>query len=434
MTISKGLHPTDNSAIEPNSFRLDVSIESASGKERDISNLVQTFTVYESIFQQPLIAELDIADGLSLFEDLNISGNEKISTVVRKQNTKDEPVKDIQNDWYVLDIPLYGKPKPDLATYKIRCISPLGLVAKFRKISTTLSGSSAEILQELYRQVGAELEMLDEQTLGTMKYVCPKLTYADAIAFILRKSMAGNGAPMFTYQRFDDSKYVLNSYNNMITSDVLDTYWQGSFYTHEDQTDESFEEKRLRILEASSNLGFSPFKSMKDGSYVTRTHRLDISNKVYEVIDYNAFEDEPILIDGSESDLVWNREFTVSGVSPLDLKESYNIFINQNNLAMVEHDHVNVHGFGSYKMAYKHSVYSNLEQIEHTLKLNGDTRLMPGTVIEVLFPKTGQVDSAGRESDEMLSGRYLIVSSTHQFDQTGYYTRLKVRRDSVHKR
>jgi hypothetical protein len=434
MPLQKGLHPTDLSAISPDSFRLVVTIEGANGKERDISQLVTSMRVYESIFQQTLMAEFDISDAVSLFEDLNISGNEKITSVVRKQNDKNSPPVDIQNDWYVLDIPIYGKPKPDIATYRIRCVTPFGLVSKFRRISSPMSGSSIDIIEELYRQVGVTVEKKETQSLGTMKFIPPKLTYSDAIKNVLQKSMTPNGSPLFTYQVFHDSAFVLNSYNKMITGDILDNYSQGYFYTQESQTDNGFEEKRLRILELSSNIGFSPYKSMKNGSYVTRTHKLDVSNKTYEMIDFNAYDDKVPLIDGDQSELVWNSDFTISGVSPSTLKETYNIFINQNSLAMAESGDLNYHQFGSYKEATKRSVYSNLEQLEHSIKLYGDSRLSPGTIINLNFPKTGQVEGAGRENDEFLSGRYLIVSTTHTFDSHGYFSQVKVRRDSVHKR
>ena len=434
MPLQKGLHPTDLSAISPDSFRLVVTIEGANGKERDISQLVTSMRVYESIFQQTLMAEFDISDAVSLFEDLNISGNEKITSVVRKQNDKNSPPVDIQNDWYVLDIPIYGKPKPDIATYRIRCVTPFGLVSKFRRISSPMSGSSIDIIEELYRQVGVTVEKKETQSLGTMKFIPPKLTYSDAIKNVLQKSMTPNGSPLFTYQVFHDSAFVLNSYNKMITGDILDNYSQGYFYTQESQTEDGFEEKRLRILESSSNIGFSPYKSMKNGSYVTRTHKLDVSNKTYEMIDFNAYDDKVPLIDGDQSDLVWNSDFTISGVSPSTLKETSNIFINQNSLAMAESGDLNYHQFGSYKEATKRSVYSNLEQLEHSIKLYGDSRLSPGTIINLNFPKTGQVEGAGRENDEFLSGRYLIVSTTHTFDSHGYFSQVKVRRDSVHKR
>jgi len=434
MALQKGLHPTDLSSISPDSYRLTVNIQSGNGKEREISSLITSFTVFESIFQQTLIAEFEISDGVSLMEDLNITGNEKISTVVRKQNDKQTPPIDIQNDWYILDIPVYGKPKPDLATYRIRCISPFGLVSKFRRASAKLSGSTTEILKELYRQVGAELEVIDDNPLGAFRYIPPRLTYSDTISNILQKSMTPNGAPYFAYQVFHESKFLLNSYNSMITENSLDSYIQGYFFRAESQTEESFEEKRLRILEISSNLGFSTYKAMRDGSYITRTHKLDWSSKTYETVDFKAHDEIIPLIDGTQSELSWRSDFDVSGVGPDNLYDTYNIYIPLNSLAMVDSDEANYHLLGSYKLATKNSVYSNLEQIEHSIKLHGDSRLSAGKIIDLKLPKTGQVEGVGREDDLLLSGRYLIVSSTHIFNNEGYYTRVKVRRDSVHKR
>ena len=434
MAIQKGLNPTDLTAISPDSYRLTVNIESANGKERDITQLIQSMTVFESVFQQTLIAEFELADAVSLFEDLNITGNEKISSVVRKQNDKSSPPIDIQNDWYVLDIPVFGRPKPDLQVSKIRCINSFGLVSKMRRIAATLSGTPVEILTELYRQVGVDIEVQDDQSLGTFKFVPPRLTYSDAIQNVLQKTMSPNGAPFFAFQTFHESKYILASYNSMILEPILDYYNQGYFYREESQTDASFEEKRHRILEASSNLGFSPYKSMKNGSYITRTHALDWSNKTYETIDFNAFNDKVPLIDGSKSDLVWNKDFDVSGVGPNTLTDTYNIYTSLNSLAMIDTDEANYHQFTPYKMSTKHSIYSNLEQMEHSIKLNGDSRLSAGKTVELKFPKVGQVDGQGREDDPFISGKYLIVSSTHTFNSEGYYTRIKVRRDSVHKR
>ena len=75
-----------------------------------------------------------------------------------------------------------------------------------------------------------------------------------------------------------------------------------------------------------------------------------------------------------------------------------------------------------------------MEQMEHTIKLNGDARLSPGLILDLNFPKVGRVDGSGMDSDPFISGRYLIVSNTHTFNNDGYFMRVKVRRDSVHKR
>ena len=428
-----GIHPTDGTTISPESYQLNVMIYSADGKERDITGLVTSMTVYESIFQQSLIAEFDIADGISLFEDLNITGNEKISTVITKQMDKATPPEEIQNDWYVLDIPLFTRPKPDIQAYKIRGVTPLGLVSKFRRISHVLSGTPIDIISSLYDQLGSKVELYGEVAVGVMKYIPPRLTYADAINNMLKKTVAPDGSPFFAYQTLEDSKYRLRSYNDMVLSSSLEIYTHASFYSGETQADEAFEEKGKRILEVSSRLGFSAYTGMKHGSYITRTHSLDWNTKEYKTIDYNAFDTKPRMIDGDESELVWNSDFSVSGVGPDNLKEVHNIYISNNSYAMIETEEYNIHHFSPYTAAKKDSVYSNLEQMEHTIKLHGDVRLSSGSIINLNFPQLGMVQEPGN-SDPFLSGRYLIVSATHVFNNSGYFINLKVRRDSVHKR
>ena len=429
-----GINPSDGTSVTPESYKIGVTIYSINGKERDITQLVTTVTIHESIYQQALLADIDIADAAALMEDLNITGNEKISIILSKQMDKNSEVVDLQSDWYVLDMPLFARPKPDVQVYRIRCVSPLGLVSKFRRVSHVLSGTPIEILEALYDDLGVELEVPLKEPLGVMKYIPPRLTYSDAISTILNKTMNPNGSPFFAYQRFYDGKYVLNAYYNMITESAFYSYYQSYFYTGESQEESSFEEKRKRILEVSSKLGFSPYTSMKNGSYITRVHTLDWGTKHYNAFDYNAFEDKPTTIDGDESDLVWNKEFDISGLNSSNIKEVSNIYFSLNEYAMLDSNEFNCHQFLPYKDPVRRSIHSNMEQMEHTIKLNGDARLSPGLILDLNFPKVGRVDGSGMDSDPFISGRYLIVSNTHTFNNDGYFMRVKVRRDSVHKR
>ena len=115
-----GINPSDGTSVTPESYKIGVTIYSINGKERDITQLVTTVTIHESIYQQALLADIDIADAAALMEDLNITGNEKISIILSKQMDKNSEVVDLQSDWYVLDMPLFARPKPDVQVYRIR--------------------------------------------------------------------------------------------------------------------------------------------------------------------------------------------------------------------------------------------------------------------------------------------------------------------------
>ena len=95
---------------------------------------------------------------------------------------------------------------------------------------------------------------------------------------------------------------------------------------------------------------------------------------------------------------------------------------------MSDRDEVNIHMHMPYVGARKRAIISNLGQIEHIVRVHGDPRLLPGRQIGIVIPRAGREDGS---RDEMLSGRYLIVSSIHTFNNDGYYTRLKLARDGI---
>lgn len=77
----------------------------------------------------------------------------------------------------------------------------------------------------------------------------------------------------------------------------------------------------------------------------------------------------------------------------------------------------------------------SLESTMHDIELFGDSYLNAGRVVELKFPKTQ--DPLTRETpkneryDEILSGKYLIVSAVHILKDGEYFTNIRVKRDSL---
>lgn len=437
MASSSGLHSTTSKGKGgPSAYKMSIKLYDANGNEREITNLVSNVTITESIFQQALMAEFSITDGVNMMEYNNITGNEKISVVLRKQMKEGEEAVDLQSDWYILDIPLYGRPKPDVQVYKIRCISPLGYITQLKRVDHVLKGTPVEILEELYREnniEGDKLDVKDKHSTGIMTYIPPKISYSSAISHILSKTMSDNGSPYFAYETFNGtaagSKVIMNSYNEMITTEVYDRYKQIFFNQGEEFSDAKFKNKRTSILEISSNLGFSPYKALKDGAYITRSHVIDWQTKSYTTSDYNAMGNKPPMMD---KDLIMHPNFDIGGLNYSNIVEAHNLYYNTNVLARADKGEVGIHEHMAISGSVRRSVIANMNQIEHSIKLNGDISLTPGTMIELEIPKVGgATEKKDLDMDLLLSGRYLIVSSVHEFVSEGYFTRIKVRKDSI---
>jgi len=129
-----------------------------------------------------------------------------------------------------------------------------------------------------------------------------------------------------------------------------------------------------------------------------------------------------------DKDLIMHPDFSVSGVDYTNTPDIHSLYYAVNRQAMSDRDEVNIHMHMPYVGARKRAIISNLGQIEHMIKVHGDPRLLPGRQIGLVIPRSG---SEKGDRDEMLSGRYLIVSSIHTFDNTGYHTRLKLARDGI---
>ena len=64
---------------KPNSYRLiSVVISNNEGSQIDVSNLVDSFSITESIYQMFLTGSITIADNINVFNRLNITGQEYI--------------------------------------------------------------------------------------------------------------------------------------------------------------------------------------------------------------------------------------------------------------------------------------------------------------------------------------------------------------------
>ena len=447
-----GLHITTSEAAgDPSAFRMQITIENQEADTKDITQLVDSFRVIESVYQQALIAEMTVADGVNFLEDFHITGNEKVQCVlIKKLNGVEQPA-EITTSWYVMDMPLFARPKPDAQVYTIRLVSPFGLISKMRRVEHVHKGTAVEILQTLYRECGVDYKDIigqlievqdyrgdgnnihlltnDKESTPPFTYIPPKPTYSDAIQQILSKTAGPNGAPYFAYETFIGGQHILNSYNKMIEAPAMDRYYHASFSMAEALTDQAFEEKRRRILEISSNLGFSPYKGFRDGAYTTRTHTIDWQTKSYVLKDFNSFRDSLPMLD---KDLVMHPNFSVSGIDYTNTADTHALYYSLNSQAFADRAEVGIHEHMPFIGAQRRAILANLGQIEHLVKLHGDPSLTPGRTIEIEIPKSGAADTEKeREPDLLLSGRYLIISATHTFDNNGYTTQIKLARDGI---
>lgn len=430
MSISTSSNSTTAANLTPDSFRLySVKITNYAGEVIDASELVQEFTIEESIFLMSCIFEFTIADAVNLIDKFKITGNEKIEVTMRKRNKEGGSEEEVKKNLFLAKISQFARPSPNAQAYKLKAISEQGFVSKSKRLSRSFTGKSTDIISNIYNnELNGNLQVEDDSSEGVVKVVIPNYTVFDSINWMLQKTAKNNGSPFFVYETAKDGMF-LDSYDNMIGKEIYDKYLHAYTFNNKTYSEEDFKQRRIRIQSVSSDLGFSTFSGFSDGAYTARTHKIDYSQKKYETKDFNVFNDNVPSIDSSP---ILDQSFSIGSESSNTLKNPKNFYMNINSYSYKDANVKNVYEQYSDQIAKKNSILTNLNQLSHTITLRGDFNLQPGKMIEIDLPKATD-PKAGEDGtrDDLLSGKYLVVGTKHRFDKDGYKVDLKLKKDSV---
>lgn len=437
---------------EPHFYNMQIQIapsaSASSSSAVDITNLCMAVKVYESIFQQALIAEIDLADGIGLLEEIQLTGNEVIVTKTSKKiKANSDELYEIDHTWYLLDIPVFSRTKPDLQAYKLRCVSPFGAITRILRSEHMYYGTPIEVLEGIYKESGIGVNQTGtpsgtsvivspgaKGSAGNVRWIPNNAKLGEAMQKILAKSTLPNGAPLFAFETFD-GKHFIESYNDYVTKPIFEneTFRHASFYTTEVGDEAGFEEKRRRILNISSELDFSALKRYSNGSIVSRVEVVDWGTKTAETVETNTLVDS---VPSLEKDSITDPNASILGFNHTNLTDTGRFYINRNTLQTIGDGLQNIWDVSQYTVARRRAILDNINQITHTIRLHGDPRIRSGEIIAVELPKINapeKIKNGEPYVDELLSGRYLVVSVTHMFDNEGYYIELKVKKDSINR-
>ena len=144
---------------QPNSYRLiSVVISNNEGNQIDVSNLVDSFSITESIYQMFLTGSITIVDNMNIFNRLNITGQEYIRIHFSGVQGNEEEVPDdeqINQVFRIFNVALYGRDtSEDLSRviYKLDFCSPLLYEARTKRISRVYRGKSGDILNIICKE------------------------------------------------------------------------------------------------------------------------------------------------------------------------------------------------------------------------------------------------------------------------------------------
>jgi len=268
-------------------------------------------------------------------------------------------------------------------------------------------------------------------------------TPLDAIEWLRKKTYDDNKAPYYFFQTLNGD-VNLSSHTELVEQPVYYNYYSTRGFNHVPNTEEDYLERKQRILEITSDLRLGKIFQAIDGAYASENFYLDVGTKTFTSTEFsysgktiegekNTPPEPPARV-GLDPVNSLGRKSSISSNFLID-----NAPINENYQSHHEYVSTNAFAFGDTEKNYNEmkkesggitkAYVENLESITHDLKLFGDYELNAGKVIDINLPRATEPDIQ-EGIDKHLSGKYLITSSIHTFENGEYFTQVKVKRDS----
>ena len=450
-----GISTTTDVAFSPDSYLVDaIELTNHAGRMIDIRFIVTNFTISESIYLTSVSAKFSIQDSVNLFEEMQLIGQETIRIkLVRQDNIPGAVKKTIELQLYVTEYPLYGRvsAKQHVQVYMISAISKHAYMSQFKILSRAIKGPTSnqifKILQNDLLVPASQITILGDPV-TQFQGIIPSMKPLDAIEWLRRRTYDKDGSPFHIFESVTGG-IILRSLSSLVrekTNPLYATYTDSRGFTKNPLTPEEYKQKASRILEVSSTLKLSKVSAGRNGAYASSNHFLDISTKSYivKVFDYkkhfntqNTLEAKSIL-----SDKFKIQQYGVNSKEvPLnEMSQAADEFISLNAIAYSTDSTVdNYQGMGRDYIDKAKAFTENLETYIHELELFGDFTLNAGSRVKLQFPKaedpTAKKNGAEVQDaklyDSTFTGFYLVTGVVHNFDDTGYRCRVRVKKDSL---
>lgn len=429
--MSYNLTNEEQICINPIGFIIDnAELTTNSGHIIEISKLVHDIKIYEALHRAGIIIEIQILDGVNLFSQANLAGNEQILFSI----SREEPIKGFQAfqlETYISDIVRFTERTSSSVSYSLVCVSKHAYLNNKKLLNTPFNGDTKKLISSIVKtQLNSKI---DARASGSaiIKGIYPNLKPLDTINWLLRNAN-DEGTQLYFYETASEG-LILTSYKEILKQDVFNNYnknpefEQTKFRTKEQYM---FEEERNKIRKIKSALNLSKLTPVENGIYGSVLTTIDISTKKTEkyVFKFEETPPEPTLNEYPAA----IPEMKVDGEKLFDMKESKKYYqsLNENAFELSNY-HKQTDNKG---MLQSITSSSTLNNTSIDMIIAGDFNFAPGKIVELEILKHADIveelESGDDIIDQMLSGKYLVTKTIHHFAKDGYIIHATLKKDS----
>lgn len=418
----------------------EIKIISSNGKIKDLNQgpLYNAINIYENINSSIVNGSIQIIDGIGMYSDLGIHGNEYLYI------TFSRPGETSAGERYTKAFRIYKssfkKPadKSQIQTYVLYFCSEEGVFSNQQTISRAFQGgNAAEYVYNICRyDLKVRQQKVDpnnfENSYGSNSFTLTRYKPFDAIQYLASRSYNANESTFVFFENKDGFNFL--SLEKLFDRNQITTLKYSTAKYTSDQATAAFENAN-DMYDFTFDSAFNVFDRTQKGAFSSRLFTLDLVRQKYTRNDYSVLN-------------AMNKNIMMDGYFP------FNDTKNRNNRALYEEYESNIKFWLTNKERtnapyfVNNGIRSNDTYIEQTIQQrNMQLSLLDNTKIRCVVPGNPNY-SAGyllefempaftpnglneRVSDPYYTGKYLITAVRHVIVPGSLQTVLELSKNSV---
>ena len=400
---------------------------SSSGVAIDLTELVITINMYESVFSHAMSGSILIGDTNNLAVNLPIIGQEYLRLKLNTPSLEDNAIDYSENVFVVYKI---KKRQSDgqMQVLELQFTSPEMLKSNRTRISKSYTNTVDNIAEDILtneRYLNTKKDLFIEPTAGIRRVVVPNLHPYDILRRLATESISKeSGSPHYLF--FENNKGLhFRSLQSMYAQGITGKYHAGEKSIDEKHTGggESGElmQSMKRIVEFDMGTNNDTLANIKSGMLGSTMFSHDIYNKSYDKKTFGYFdnfedhgrisENAPYNDNPIDEDLNTLGNFT-------DARIHLHSVPSDTDTQHYETD-TSSYSYSSNRLSdsllSRQSRFGELRSgIGLTMEIAGNTTIAAGDMIDVQLPIAG-IDHDDDKVDKYYSGIYLITNLRHIF-------------------
>lgn len=419
--FAEPVEPTDNSYSDCGYEILEIKIVSNSGGEPiDLTNMWLEIVVNESIWNDEVLGEIVLKDGLNLAEVCPIIGNETITLSYKTKAIKGDlgSVTLIGKVYNTVGKARTSNEKAEV--YKIQFVSNIAFANKLATVNGSLRGSISDMVSNLFiSSFGSEsAKLLDigEKTKFIHKFVFPNWSPLFCMRWLTNRAFSSKENPsLFLFYEDVDGFH----FKNIMSEISKPAKMEYRVEPKNSASITSLEGYFSRVQEYSITSYFDRVDEFNEGMFASSLLTHDITSKKFSSTSMNYFD----LFDSSRNHL--NKHPLIPRDTKVTEKMTTSSAAHMSVLPVQSNPFksVSINDVPERWLLERNSILKQFNTMTMAITVPGNSTMRLLDTVNFSIAKVGYIDETDTEwEDQYLSGKYIVTSIRTMINKIGRYT------------